>query len=824
MYKRRKPVLLATALAVSLAATGIVPVIELTGQSVAVARADSVCPSYQEAYNAMIALQTQEGYTEGTPWTNFLPYGRDGSLGSDYKWKGGTVKGVNRGVGCAAFVFLLSDKAFDSLPARAIDNGSFDYEDIKVGDILRVNNSHFVIVLKKSASGVIIAEANYNKSVHWGRAMSKDEVMKANFIITRYPENYVPEDDPSANEVIHNGTAGDLKWTLTGGGVLTISGNGAIPNYSVNDEYLPGWNDYSTYINTIVIEEGVTGIGDYAFYQSKAMGVYIPNSVISIGQSAFYGAGIVSVTIPGSVETIGDDAFRKCENLTSATVSEGVKSIGERAFHSCTSLAYIDFPSSIASVGSGAFTSCSAMTRVRFMPGTGKVTIGDSLFFQCWRLGDVTLPQTLTRIGDEMFHSCSSLMKLYIPATVTEIGNSAFNSCRVLRTISFGGSETQWNATADAYLRGSLQSIGATVEFDIEFENPFAPIPDDPGDLIPEEPTPTVHKHSWAEEWTSNETYHWHECIAKDCPLVDNSSKNDYGEHSYSDWVIDTAATASQDGSKHRKCIVCSYIQTSNIPATGTDGSGSSITSPGGITGDNENTKPGDTGNSGTTTTPSNPSGSGSNNGSGSSGGNTSTGGTLGNGISLGNPSSSTNNSSDASSGNTGNTSGNSNDSSDSSTSNTESTISDSSSSKPDTSNTAVNNVDSNNNNTSSNNSSVTDKDSSDSIAPVDKVTGNANKSIAKQKKKLKNRFNKLLNKQLDNKLFKKQFKKQQNKKALKKELRQELKSQLRKQLKSEFKEQLGDSFEKQFKKLFDDQFDKKFSKWFTKQYKKQNK
>ena len=190
--------------------------------------ASGAVPSYEEAFNAMNALKSQAAYSEGTLWNNFTPYGRDSDKDA-YWFQGGSVKGARGGVGCAAFVFILSDAAFGNLPARTIDNGGFTYDQIKVGDILRVNNSHFVIVMEKSAGGVIVAEGNYNSSVHWGRAISKAEVMAANFIVTRYPDGYVDPSDGAADTVEKSGTENDLKWTLTKAGILTISGNGAIP-------------------------------------------------------------------------------------------------------------------------------------------------------------------------------------------------------------------------------------------------------------------------------------------------------------------------------------------------------------------------------------------------------------------------------------------------------------------------------------------------------------------------------------------------------------------------------------------------------------------
>ena len=578
----------------------------------------AVCPTYQEAYERMIALKAT--YPEGTPWTNFTPYGRDGKADA-YWWKGGKVKGASGGVGCAAFVFILSDEAFGDLPSRTIDRGGFQYEDIKPGDILRVDgNSHFVIVLQTSSAGITVAEGNYNKSVHWGRAISRQEAMTADFLVTRYPVGFISGDDPEADTIVVEGTEAPLSWTLTKAGTLTISGSGAMPDFSA--EALPSWMAHNDSISTIVIEEGVTSIGAYAFYQSKALGVYIPDGVESIGESAFNGAKIVGVTIPGSVQTIGNNAFFECPNLASATVSEGVGTIGDNAFRGCTSLQYIDFPSTITSVGSGAFMDCTKMTRVRFMPGSESVAMGSGLFARCQYLMDVTLPQTADCISDNMFSSCTLLSSIYIPVGVSEIGENPFTSTGTLTggiVIRFGGSEEYWKAIGGE--RALITAVNATIEFNAPFDDPFAPIPGDNNDNLvgdgeetPDNkcehgndpdtceichpPKPT-HKHAWSAVWTYDAGSHWHECGGADCTITSNSGKDGYGGHTYGSWVTDVYATAVQDGSRHRDCTVCSYRQTDSIPATGdpSDGSGGIPGDPGGNPG-NPGGSPGDSGSS----------------------------------------------------------------------------------------------------------------------------------------------------------------------------------------------------------------------------------
>lgn len=146
--------------------------------------------------------------------------------------------------------------------------------------------------------------------------------------ITRYQEDYVSPENPDANKVIASGSlASGLNWALTNAGILTISGSGAIPDYSSAD--LQPWKDNRSQIRKVVIENGVT----------------------SIGSCAFQNCGVLGAEIPASVETIGDSAFRKCQNLSSVIVSEGVETIGQNAFRSCTGLTSIALPASIGEVG-----------------------------------------------------------------------------------------------------------------------------------------------------------------------------------------------------------------------------------------------------------------------------------------------------------------------------------------------------------------------------------------------------------------------------------------------------------------------------------------
>ncbi len=433
---------------------------------------ESAIPSPTEVYESMIALKDRDEYKEGTPWTNDEPYSDSKGY---YHWKGGTIDGKNiSAVGCVAFAFILSDEAFGSLPARMYAAGEFTFEDIKVGDILRVNNDvHTVIVLEVNDAGVVLAEGNistgdHQGKIHWGRAISKEEVMSnTSHYITRYPEGYVPPDDPDANVSIASGTLeGGLTWNLTKVGTLTISGVGAMPDFVSMDEQ--PWRDHSSQIRKVVIGNGVTSIGACAFWNCGVLSVESSSSVTTIGNSAFRGSSIISITIPSNVKTISDNAFRGCQNLSLVTFSEGVETIGQNAFSACTSLTSVALPASIGEVGDAAFFQCQALKSVTFAPGSKQVKLGDNMFTQCYYLMSVTLPKSIDCIGEGMFQnclmlsgveipqgtesiggsafaSCSRLTTVIIPESVTTIGIAAFASC-ALTDIYFTGTEAQWSS------------------------------------------------------------------------------------------------------------------------------------------------------------------------------------------------------------------------------------------------------------------------------------------------------------------------------------------------------------------------------------------
>jgi hypothetical protein len=145
-------------------------------------------------------------------------------------------------------------------------------------------------------------------------------------------------------EAVQSGSCGNnVRWSLKNG-VLTISGTGAMWDYSDYDNRAPWSSDEITHV---IIEDGVTSIGDYAFsYCDSLTSVTIGDGVTSIGDNAFeYCYGLTSIEIPGSVTSIGNSAFYDCEGLTSVTsLATTAPALGFYAFDLISSDATLYYP------------------------------------------------------------------------------------------------------------------------------------------------------------------------------------------------------------------------------------------------------------------------------------------------------------------------------------------------------------------------------------------------------------------------------------------------------------------------------------------------
>ena len=252
----------------------------------------------------------------------------------------------------------------------------------------------------------------------------------------------VEESSPETMDSGTSGTCGEnLTWKLEDG-ILTISGDGAMTDWDSSVD-VP-WNDLSSSIEKVKIDDGVTSIGQLAFFSCNSLtSVTIPNSVTSIGDDAFgYCGSLISVTIPDSVTGIGSGVFEHCSSLTSVTIPDSVTRIGDSAFRYCSSLTSVTIPDGITNIDSSMFENCSSLTSV-IIPDS-VIIINYDAFADCSSLSSITIPYNMEFIGNSTFDGCSSLTNVNIPAGVTKIGTSAFSRCSSLKKIDVAESNEKY--------------------------------------------------------------------------------------------------------------------------------------------------------------------------------------------------------------------------------------------------------------------------------------------------------------------------------------------------------------------------------------------
>ena len=171
------------------------------------------------------------------------------------------------------------------------------------------------------------------------------------------PETQVFADDEG---VVESGKCGDdLTYTITGddanGYTLTISGTGDMYDYTW-DENAP-WYDERKNVVKVVIEDGVTSIGNYSFYYYvKLKTIEIKSEINRIGDGAFYSCkNMNAVKLPESVTNIGYSAFDGCSSLEEIVIPDGIDSIGEYAFSNCWKLTLVTIPEGIARIYKSTF-------------------------------------------------------------------------------------------------------------------------------------------------------------------------------------------------------------------------------------------------------------------------------------------------------------------------------------------------------------------------------------------------------------------------------------------------------------------------------------
>lgn len=330
---------------------------------------------------------------------------------------------------------------------------------------------------------------------------SPDETSSDETLVDTYA---LPGDDGA----VASGKCGEnLTWSVDAENVLTISGTGAMWDYEEVVDAQGGhtsapWYAYSP--TELVLEEGITYIGEFAFYRCGFTGgLTLPESLTSIGIYAFsqcYGF-TGSLVLPENLTSIGGSAFLLCRGFAgSLTLPQNLTSIEWGAFLGCSGLTSVTIPKSVKEIAGGAFSNCSNLSSIIVDGNTnydsvdnvlfnkdhttllsypaGKkdtsyvvpesvksigvcafvgadlssltlpqdlTSIGWGAFEACRNLTSVTIPDSVTNIGFAVFRACSSLTSVTIPWRMTKVEEQAFNGCGKLTDVYYTGSQARWD-------------------------------------------------------------------------------------------------------------------------------------------------------------------------------------------------------------------------------------------------------------------------------------------------------------------------------------------------------------------------------------------
>lgn len=257
-----------------------------------------------------------------------------------------------------------------------------------------------------------------------------------------------------------NGQCGDrLYWSLSGTGVLTISGTGDMWSY---ENVTVPWYEYKNQIEKIVFTNGVTSIANGAFRQCENLtDVQFADTITSIGDFCFrYCTKLGNVDLPDGLKSLGQECFAYCDAMTELIIPDKVTFLGGGLAEMCKSLRYVYIGGS-KTVGSYTapdtlFSDCPMLERIevsadnlglkavdgvlyskngsqliqypignkattiRVLDGTKEICM--NAFRSAKYLEQIIIPNGVTKLGACAFLDCTSLTRLVIPSSVTQIG------------------------------------------------------------------------------------------------------------------------------------------------------------------------------------------------------------------------------------------------------------------------------------------------------------------------------------------------------------------------------------------------------------------
>ena len=194
------------------------------------------------------------------------------------------------------------------------------------------------------------------------------------------------------------------------------------------------WYALRDRIRTVKIAEGITYIGDYAFFYSGAETVALPASVGGVGKYVFTGCGALrEAAISGAVTYLGDFMFDGCERLRAVSLPDTLTGVGTACFRNCARLTALALPAGVRAIYSHAFENCGMLAALTLPAGL--ITVGNGVFANCLSLTELALPAGLRTLGNGAFSGCGSLKRIVFPDGFREIPEACLQGCASLTAV-----------------------------------------------------------------------------------------------------------------------------------------------------------------------------------------------------------------------------------------------------------------------------------------------------------------------------------------------------------------------------------------------------
>lgn len=361
--------------------------------------------------------------------------GNAGGYNADTTISGGTFAGNTTGAVCAGkdsgnkSTITITGGIFTGKIAATVNYGTID---IQGG---RYTGTDYALSSNGNGSGTLNVQGGEflgNKTAYQGEIATKTQK-----VIVGDSADSVKNWDKSTSlnsyKYVAIGEVAELPvdkgWNLTSDGTLTITSDAGM------EDWLKHGGSSEQQVTTIVLQEGVTYIGEWAFNGCENLTqATIPSSVTSIGDSAFNRCKkLESIEIPSNVEYIGESVFQDCESLQSVKIPDSVTSIGSYAFLRCSSLAEITIPKNVSFIDYGAFSDCTSLELVIMQSKT---------------------PPELYEIYSDVFDNCpcvaEDIQGIRVPAGAAEVYKADYSwmkyGTHIMEEHSHDYEETVWKS------------------------------------------------------------------------------------------------------------------------------------------------------------------------------------------------------------------------------------------------------------------------------------------------------------------------------------------------------------------------------------------